>query len=109
MHTIGGALSYVKFDDVGLIDSTIMEELNKVQYDELRRGYELGTFNQRGVHWVDPEGKPEKELARKYQQRADAVEELGYSRFAASLRSIADSFLAEAEANIREFSAEEDD
>ena len=109
MHTIGGALSYVKFDDVGLIDSTIMAELNKVQYDELRRGYELGTFNQRGVHWVDPEGKPEKELARKYQQRADAVEELGYSRFAASLRSIADSFLAEAEANIREFGAEEDD
>lgn len=109
MHTIGGALSYVELDEVGLIDSTIMAELNKIQNDELRRGYELGTFNQRGVHWVDPEGKPEKELARKYQQRADAVEEIGYARFAASLRRIADNYLAEAEANIREFGDEEDD
>ena len=80
MHTVGGALSYVAFDDAGLIDASILAELNKPESDELRKGYRLGTFNQRGVHWIDPEGKPEKELAAQYEKRADAVEALGYSR-----------------------------
>ena len=108
MHTIGGALSYVEFDEDGIINTAVMTELNKIDNDELRKGYRLGTFNQRGVHWVDPEGKPEKELAQRYQYRANAVEALGYIRFAELLRSIADGYLAEAQDNIREFGEVED-
>lgn len=108
MQTVGNALSYVNFDEKDLVDPTIMAELNKIDNDELRNGYQMGTFNQRGVHWIDPEGKPEKELAKKYQKRADAVEEAGYSRFAGILRKIADGYLAEAESNIREYAEDEE-
>ena len=96
------ALSYIAFGDNSLIDAAIMAALNRIDNDELRRGYHLGVFNQRGVHWIDPEGKPEKELARTYQTRADAVEKVGYSRFANLLPKIADGFLKEAEMHIRE-------
>lgn len=109
MHTVGGALSYVAFDEAGLIDVSIMAELNKPESDELRKGYQLGTFNQRGVHWVDPEGKPEKELAAQYIKRAEAVESLGYSRFAGLLRDIATGYLKEAEDNIRRFARDQED
>ena len=108
MHTIGNALSYVEFNAAGLIESTIMDELNKIDNEELRKGYKLGIFNQRGVHWVDPEGKPEKELSAKYRQRAEAVEVLGYSRFALLLRSISDRYQEEAEDNIRRYSKDDE-
>ena len=49
-----------------------MAALNHIENDELRSGYQLGIFNQRGFHVIEPEGKPEKELARTYQMRADA-------------------------------------
>ena len=109
MHTVGGALSYVAFDEAGLIDVSIMAELNKPESDELRKGYQLGAFNQRGVHWVDPEGKPEKELAAQYIKRAEAVESLGYSRFAGLLRDIATGYLKEAEDNIRRFARDQEE
>ena len=86
-----------------------MAELNKLESEELRRGYRLGTLNQRGVHWVDPEGKPEKELAAKYQKYAEAVETLGYSRFAGLLRDIANGYLKEAEDNIRRFARDQEE
>ena len=109
MHTVGGALSYVAFDDAGLIDVSIMTEINKPESDELRKGYQLGTFNQRGFHWIDPEGKPEKELAAKYENRAEAVEALGYSRFAGLLRDIATAYLKEAENNIRRLAGDQEE
>lgn len=66
---------------------------------EMRTGYRMGIFNQRGTHWVDPEGKPERALAVKYEQRADVAEHLGYSRFSELLRSIASGFISEADDN----------
>lgn len=50
-----------------------MAELYELESDELRRGYRQGTCNQQGVYGVDPEGKPEKELTAKHQNRAEAV------------------------------------
>ena len=101
MHTIGNGLSYAKFNASDTIEPAIMKELNAADNDELRKGYKLGIFNQRGAHWVDPEGKPERALAEKFSKRAEAVEHLGYSRFADTLRSISDDYLAEAEDNAR--------
>ncbi len=107
MHTIGGGLSYAKFSENGSIDHAIMSELNAVDNNELREGYRLGIFNQRGVHWIDPEGKPEKELAQKYNQRADAAEALGYSRFSGLLREIAMGYLSEAKENAKHYATDE--
>lgn len=108
MQTIGGGLSYAKFSEDGVIDQAIMSELNAVDNDELKEGCQLGIFNQRGVHWIDPEGKPEKELAQKYNQRADAVEALGYSRFSGLLREIAAGYLSEAKENAKHYALTED-
>ena len=95
-HTIGSGLSYAKTED-GLPNDIIMTELNKPQNKEMRVGYQLGIQNQRGVHWVDPEGKPELALAEKYNDYAKIAEGRGYSRFAETLESIGKSYLCEAE------------
>lgn len=79
-----------------------LEELNRVENEELRRGYYLGIINQRGVHWIDPEGKPELELAEDYENKANIAESRGYSRYAGILRGVADEFKREAKSNILE-------
>ena len=101
MQTIGNGLSYAKRNENGLIDEFIIDELNKIDNDEMRRGFIIGTINQRGVSYIDPEGKPEYQLAEKYNNLASKVEELGYSRFAGSLRELADNYINEAKHNIK--------
>ena len=109
MHTVGSGLSYAELDDDKLPQTAIIEELNRVENDELRRGYYLGIINQRGVHWIDPEGKPELELAEDYENRANIAESRGYSRYADILKVIADEFKREAKRNILEARDEDDD
>lgn len=101
MHTVGSGLSYGKLDKDGLPNKTIIEELNKAENDDLRRGYYLGVVNQRGVHTIDPEGKPEYELAAQYDNKANIAEARGYSRFAGVLKDISISYVKEAEHNKR--------
>lgn len=100
MSTVGSGLSYAELDDEQLPEASIMEELNQIANDDLRRGYFLGVINQRGAHFVDPEGKPEFELAEKYNKRADKAEAKGYSRYADVLRAISNNYRKEAEHNI---------
>lgn len=45
-----------------------MEELNKIENEEMRVGYRLGIINQRGVRWIDPDGKPGFQLAEEYKK-----------------------------------------
>lgn len=78
----------------------IAEELNRPENEELRRGYYLGIINQRGVHYVDPEGKPELELAEENRQKAAIAEAKGYSRFADIFIEIAAQYESEAHRNI---------
>jgi hypothetical protein len=79
------------------IDHTVAKTLNERERESLRDGYAIATFNSRGVHWVDPEGKPERELAEKYRQRAEQVELSGYHRFATTLRGVAADYDRHAE------------
>lgn len=78
-----------------------IEELNKAGNEELRRGYDIGIVNQRGVHTIDPEGKTELKLAADYEMKAGLVEKKGYSRYAELLRGIAEQYRREASRNIR--------
>lgn len=100
-QTIGNGLSYARKLENGLIDDFIMKELNKIENEEMRTGYQLGIFNQRGVRMIDPEGKPELQLAEKYKEMSEAVESLGYAKFAETLLQISDDYTREAEYNIR--------
>ena len=72
----------------------------------MRRGFRMEAFNSRGVHTVDPTGKPERELAEKYRQKAEDVENAGYQRLAATLRSLAKSYDRDAEQIIAEHEVE---
>lgn len=109
MHTVGSGLSYAELDEDKLPQTAVIEELNRVENDELRRGYYLGTINQRGAHWVDPEGKPELELAEDYENRANIAESRGYSRYAGILRVIGDEFKRKARRNALRARNENDD
>lgn len=101
--SIGKTLIYTAPDVTGLwIDRAVAEALNARDADSMRRGYNSGTYNSRGVHSVDPTGKPERELAEKFRSRAEDVDKLGCQRFAASLRELAETYDREAERVILE-------
>jgi hypothetical protein len=60
-------------------------------------GFRNELYNSRGGHWVDPTGKPERELAGRYRTQAEAVENAGYYRLASILRQLAELYEHEAE------------
>ncbi len=102
MHTVGSGMSYATLDADNIPPISVIQELNLPENDALRRGYYLGIINQRGVHFVDPSGKPELKLSDEYKERADFVEAKGYSRYADVLRQISDEYKREAMHNIAE-------
>lgn len=71
--------------------------LNAEDSEEMRIGFRIELFNSRGVYWVDPTGKSERELAAKYRKQAEEVEAAGYHRLASTLRKLAEEYDREAE------------
>lgn len=95
---VGEVLIHAPPDPSGLwIDSAVASALNDRVDDRLRRGFSTALHNSRGVHWVDPTGKPEKELAEEYRHKAENVENAGFQRFAATLREVAAGYERDAE------------
>ena len=76
--------------------------LNRKDADDLRTGFQSQILNSRGVHWVDPTGRPEAELADRYRLQADAVDSAGYYRLAATMREIVTAYQREGERVRRE-------
>ena len=103
-QTIGNGLSFAEKTD-GLPNDVILRELNKLENKEMRRGYMLGVCNQRGAHFIDPEGKPEIALSEKYKEYANAAYDKGYSRIAETMMAISKDYLKEAETNKKEYEA----
>ena len=105
MFSIGKVLICAPEDENGLwIHRDIAEALNDKEAEDMRRGYSTGVLNSRGVHMVDPSGKPEKKLAQKYRQKADAVENASFRRLSVTLRELADSYDRQAERIISDYS-----
>ena len=75
----------------------IADAMNNKDRSRLRDGYGTGIRNSRGVHEVHPDAKPEKELAEKYRQKSETVENAGYQRLATTLRQVAASYDRDAE------------
>lgn len=93
LSSVGKVLFHCLPDQQGLwIDQAAADALNAKDAAGMRSGFRSEAFNSRGVHWVDPTGKPERELAEQYRQKADEVENAGYQRFAATLRSLSESY-----------------
>ena len=103
MTTLGEALIHSPSDPDGLwIHKTVAEALNLEDTEPLRRGYSLGIMNSRGVYMVDPTGKPENELAAKYRQQAEEIENAGFHRFASILKGLAKTYEKEAKRIVEE-------
>lgn len=97
MTMVGHALSHASPDPAGLwIHRSVAAALNARDAEDMRGGFVAELYNSRGVHWVDPTGKPEKELEATYRERAEAVERAGYLRLAATMRELADAYEREA-------------
>lgn len=63
----------------------------------MRDGFRMALYNARGVHWVDPSGRSERELAASYRGKAEEIENAGFPRLASTLRGLADEYEREAE------------
>lgn len=95
---IGEVLIHTPPDPDGLwIRRAVAAALNDREADDMRAGFRTGTYNSRGVHWVDPTGKPERELAEQFRSKAEEIENAGFQRFAVTLRGLADGYDREAE------------
>lgn len=98
MNMIGHVLVHAPQDPDGLwIHRAVAGVLNGRDASEIRDGFRTELFNSRGVHWVDPTGAPELALASNYRTKAKALDSAGFSRLAATLRELADSYGVEAE------------
>ena len=107
LQQVGQVLLYCQSDPDGLwIDKTVAEALNGKDAEHIRRGFNTRVYNSRGLCWVDPTGKPERELAEQYREKANAAEDAGYQRFAATLRVLADSYDSQADQIVAESDAE---
>lgn len=101
---IGEVLIHRPSDPNGLwINHTVADALNAKDAEDMRRGFRNGILNSRGVHWVDPTGRPERELAEQYRQKAEDAENAGYQRLAVTLRGLADDYDREAKRIIDEY------
>lgn len=104
---VGQVLIYCPPDSKGLwIDEAVADALNAKDAEKMRNGFNIELFNSRGVHWVDPTGKPERELAEQYRQKAEEVENAGYQRFATTLRGVAEAYGREADQIVAEHKQE---
>lgn len=100
---IGRLLFYTPSDNDGFfINRFAAKALHSDIKGYMRNGYLIETFNSRGAHLVDETGAEEFELEKKYKQRAVLAENEGYTRFADTLRMIAQQFHDEAIYNIEE-------
>ncbi|GAA6167830.1 hypothetical protein [Sessilibacter corallicola] len=101
---VGRVLIFSPSNDENWILPELAEVLNGRELEGVRIGYRIAIRNSRGGHWVDPEGKPELELAQKYRTKSDEIELLGFHRFGRTLRELADGYQAEAESIIEQHS-----
>lgn len=107
---IGEVLIHTPPNPDGLwIRRAVAAALNDREADAMRAGFRTGTFNSRGVHWVDPTGKSERELAEQFRSKAEEIENAGFQRFAVTLRDLADSYDREAERIISDHKYWEDE
>jgi hypothetical protein len=98
LQQVGNVLFYSPPDPDGLwLHHSVASVLDARDAEDIRLGYHIEVFNSRGVFWVDPEGRAERELAEKYRRQADEVEAKGYHRLAGTLRDVAKSYEREAE------------
>ena len=96
-HYIGQILTYAPADPGGLwIHKAVADILDERDADKIRSEFTLVLFNRRGMHTFTY-GREERELAKKNQEKAEALDAEGFTRFAAAMRKFAEQYTKEAE------------
>lgn len=94
---LGHVLTYAPKDPDGLwIHKAVASVLNQRDTEKMRRNFMIALMNQRGVYHFS-HGVQERELARGYREKAEALDIAGYTRFATTMRELADQYDADAE------------
>ena len=98
---LGHVLTYAPKDPDGLwIHKAVASVLNQRDTEKMRRNFIIALMNQRGVYHFS-HGSQERELARGYREKAEALDIAGYTRFATAMRELADQYDADAERDER--------
>lgn len=98
---LGHVLTYAPKDPDGLwIHRAVADVLNQRDTEKMRRNFMIALMNQRGVYHFS-HGSRERELARGYREKAEALDIAGYTRFATTMRELADQYDADAERDER--------
>jgi len=109
MNHIGEVLINSPADPNGLwIHQVVAQALNDRNFNHLRRGFMLGFINSRGAHSIVPTGEEERNLANQCRYKADAAENMGFHRLAATMRELAEHYDHEAERIIDEFNNDDE-
>ncbi|MBV7387089.1 hypothetical protein KRX11_00270 [Pasteurellaceae bacterium TAE3-ERU1] len=104
---IGQVLIYTPADPNDLwIHRSVASALNDRSADKIRHGYSIGAYNTRSDYLIDLTEKTEKELAEQFRNKAEKVENVGFHRFATTLRELADEYDKEAKLNIAKYNYE---
>ena len=94
---VGQVLAYAPPDPDGLwIHQAVAAALNERTADEMRSGFIVEIFNQRGTYGFTS-GEEERELAQLNREKADALDQNGYWRFATAMRNVAAIYERDAE------------
>lgn len=100
---IGGVIYRAPKSGTGIgYDKAVLDVLNAEENGPMRNGFRTEMYNSRGVHWVDPSGKQELDLATQYKKQAEELENAGYQRIAGTFRGLGDSYESEAKRVIAE-------
>lgn len=95
-HYIGQISTYAPADPGGLwIHKAVADILDERDADKIRSEFTLALFNRRGMHTFTY-GREERELAKKNQEKAEALDAEGFTRFAAAMREFAEQYTKEA-------------
>ena len=98
LSRVGQVLIHTPPDPDGLwLHHAAATALNARDVGAMRQGFTTALLNARGAHWVDPEGRAEREFAMKYRDQAEKLESHGYHRLADALRELAVSYDRDAE------------
>ena len=106
---LGKVLIHTPPDHDGLwINRTVAGALNDKDAEDMRRGFEIGLYNSRGVHRVDPSGADERKLAGQFRNKAELAKNACFPRLAVVLRNLADNYERKADWVVAEHKREDE-
>lgn len=97
---LGNLFFYTPNDTSLWINKEIAQIFDKLENEEMRRGFSTEAINSRGAHFYDPSGESEKEIASSWNRRAEELEEIGLYNFAQTAKDIANTYIQFANNNI---------